>query len=240
VADIRELEARQLPELLAHREVVRQGLARVKKVGQAVDDGDRRVAGELEDRVVRERAGHDAVDVSREDARCVRDGLAASDLDVARRQKLRRAAELGHPGLEGDARPRGRLLEDHGEDLPGERRSEIPRTRLHAGREGEEGRDVGAGQVVNRDEILLEHRRPFYTGSRTSGIVMQRGPPRARDNSGAESRIACLPGFLRSSVSLPRRRSSSATTVYPWRASDSAVRSFRSWQRMTPGARANA
>ena len=222
VADVRELERGQLPELLAHREVVRQRLARVEEIRQAVDDGDRRVTGELEDRVVRERAGHDAVHVAREDAGRVRDRLAAPELDVARRQELCGPPELRHARLERDAGPRGRLLEDHREDLPGERRPELRRARFHPGGEGEEGRDVGGGQVVDRDEVLLEHGLPFYTGSRTSGIVMQRGPPRARDSSGAESRIACLPGFLRSSVSLPSRRSSSATTAYPSRARESA------------------
>ena len=70
---------------------------------------------------MRERANHDAVDVARQDARGVGDRLAAPELDVARRQKQRVAAELERADLERHARSGGRLHEDHRERFSGER-----------------------------------------------------------------------------------------------------------------------
>jgi hypothetical protein len=50
-----------------------------------------------------EGADHDAVDIAREHAGGVGDRLAAAELNVARREKQRVAAELPHPDLERDA-----------------------------------------------------------------------------------------------------------------------------------------
>ena len=56
--------------------------------------------------LVREGANHDAVDVAREHARGVGDGLAAPELHLLAGQHDRMAAELLHGDVEGDARAR--------------------------------------------------------------------------------------------------------------------------------------
>ena len=78
----------------------------MREIGQSVDDRTRRVLREIGDGLVRERARHDAVDVAPEDFGGVVNRLAASDLDVARRQKERLSAKLIHPGLERHASSR--------------------------------------------------------------------------------------------------------------------------------------
>ena len=57
-------------------------LAGVAAVGQAVDDGYRGVRGEFDQRVVAVGADHDGVDVARQHARGIGDGLAAAKLQV--------------------------------------------------------------------------------------------------------------------------------------------------------------
>jgi hypothetical protein len=84
VADVGQLAAFQLtPELLPGGEVVGHGLAGMREVAQTVDDRHAGVLGEIGDGLVREGAGHDPVDVTREHFGRVGDRLAATELDVA-------------------------------------------------------------------------------------------------------------------------------------------------------------
>ena len=61
------------------------------------------------------------VDIARQHARGVGDGLAAAELRAVALQHDRIAAELAHADLEGDAGAGRRLLEDHRQRLAGER-----------------------------------------------------------------------------------------------------------------------
>src|SRR3712207_8318304 len=51
---------------------------------------------------------------------CRSDRLAALGLEVVHAEEDRLAAELGHAGLEGDAGPRARVLEEEAERLAGQ------------------------------------------------------------------------------------------------------------------------
>ena len=102
------------PKRCAHGLQVGEHLARVQQIGEAVDHRHRRVARQLRDAVLAERAHHDAVAVARQHAR----GVARS----ARRARsgcpaaeVRRAwpPSSNMRDLEADARARRRLLEHH-------------------------------------------------------------------------------------------------------------------------------
>ena len=78
------------------------------------------MARELLDVVLSEGADHDGVQVPREHRRRVLERLAAAELEVAGREVEAGAAELRDSDLEGNARPRRRLLEDHSQRPAGE------------------------------------------------------------------------------------------------------------------------
>jgi hypothetical protein len=99
--------------MLDEGEDVGEDLAGVVFVGQAVDHRHPRVAGEALDDLLLEGADHDDVAHARDHLRRVLHRLAAPELRVARIEVDRRTAELVHAGLEGQARARAGLLEDH-------------------------------------------------------------------------------------------------------------------------------
>ena len=109
------------PAMLLEGHDVGHHLARVRALGQPVDHRHRGVVGELDHVVVVERADHDGVDIARQHARGVGDGLAAAELHLLAGQHDRFAAELAHGDIERHARARRRLVEDHRERLAGER-----------------------------------------------------------------------------------------------------------------------
>ncbi len=92
--------------------------------------------------------------------------LAAAELDVARGEEERVAAELEHADLERDARPGGRFLEDHAERLPGQLVAELRGVLLDVLRESEDRRDFVGGVVVDGDEVLVGHLNPLLCGFR--------------------------------------------------------------------------
>src|SRR5262249_7666412 len=120
VAEVDDLEPCEATEALPDGHHVGECLTRMRTVGEAVDDGDRRVRRELLDVGLRERADHDRVEVTGEHDRGVLDRLAAAELEIARREVETRPAELVDPDLEGDAGPGRGLLEDHPERAAGE------------------------------------------------------------------------------------------------------------------------
>jgi hypothetical protein len=87
-------------------------LAGMRDIGQAVDDGHRRVLGQLADLTDVVGAQHDRVDVARQHAGGVLGRLAAAHLHVLRGQHDGVAAHLADPDLEGDAGAGRGLLED--------------------------------------------------------------------------------------------------------------------------------
>jgi hypothetical protein len=96
-------------------EDVRQDLAGVELVGQAVDDRHARVRGEGVDLGLLVGADHHDVDHAADDLGAVFDRLGAAQLAVAGGQVHHRAAQLVHAGLEAHAGARAGLLEDHGQ-----------------------------------------------------------------------------------------------------------------------------
>ena len=107
--------------MLLERHHVRQHLAGMRAAREPVDHRHGGVARELHQRLVIERADHDRIDIARQHARGVGDGLAAAELHLGAGQRDGFAAELAHADVEGDAGAGRRPVEDHGERAPGER-----------------------------------------------------------------------------------------------------------------------
>jgi hypothetical protein len=89
-------------------------------VREAVDDRDQGVPCELFDVLLGEGPNHDRVEVAGKNGRRVLERLASAKLEVAGREVEAGPSELRDPDLEGDARPRGGLLEDHPQRPAGE------------------------------------------------------------------------------------------------------------------------
>ena len=98
---------------------VGENLARVRAVGQAVDDRHGGVFGQLHQRLMRRGAQHQHIDIARQHARGVGDGLAAAELHVVAVQYDGITAELAHGHIEGNARARRRFLEHHRQQFAG-------------------------------------------------------------------------------------------------------------------------
>ena len=108
VAHIGDPQAVQVAEALAERQQIGQRLAGMVVARQPVDHRHLRPVGQLRDHLVRARPDHDRLHVAGQNARRVPHRLAARELELVAAQDQRRAAELGHPDLERDARPRAR------------------------------------------------------------------------------------------------------------------------------------
>ena len=107
------------------RHQVGHDLAGVRAVRQAVDDRHAGGLGEGFDVGMVVGADHHGVDIARQDAGGVLDGLAAAELHVAGGGGDRAAAELAHRHVEGEAGAGGGLLEDHREGVALERSAGI-------------------------------------------------------------------------------------------------------------------
>ena len=92
----------------------------VEVVGQSVDDGDRTVFCQILHVRLFERADHDRVEIAREHARRILDGLSAPDLQIAVGEKERVTAKLVHSHFKGDARASAGLFKDHHQHLAAE------------------------------------------------------------------------------------------------------------------------
>ncbi len=128
VAEVGDPHALERAETLPDRHRVGQRLQRVGGVGEAVDDGDRRVLRELVDLGLVERADQDRAQEAREDERRVACRLAARELQVGGRHVERHSAELGDPDLGADPRARRRLAEDQ-PDRPARKDPQLLATR---------------------------------------------------------------------------------------------------------------
>ena len=85
------------------------------------DDGDRGVIGHFQQHVLFEGAQHDEVDVAREHAGRVGDGLAMAELHLAARQHHGLPAHLAHAHVEADAGACRGFLEDQRDHATAER-----------------------------------------------------------------------------------------------------------------------
>ena len=98
-------------------------LAGMRAPRQPVDHRDRGVLGQFLHQRMVEGADDDAVDVARQHAGGVGDGLAAAELHLGAGQRDQLAAELPDADVERHPRPGRGLVEDHGDGLAGERLS---------------------------------------------------------------------------------------------------------------------
>src|SRR5580704_12074333 len=105
-------------EALPQRHQIGQQLARMKQIGEAVDDGHGRFARQLDRGLVREGANHDQINRARNVPRDILDRLALADTDIVWREINRMPTKLRHASLEGDASPQRRLLKYHRERPP--------------------------------------------------------------------------------------------------------------------------
>ena len=121
VADERDPQPRQLAELLLEGHDVRQSLAGMVIVGQGVDDRDRGVASQLLDPGLLEGPNRDRTEVAGQDSGRVGDGLAPAELELVGAEGYGQHAQTPGSGLEADARPRRRLVEDEPDPPAGKR-----------------------------------------------------------------------------------------------------------------------
>jgi hypothetical protein len=130
-------------------------------VRQAVDDGDGRMFGHLEQRRLFEGPDHDQVDIARQDPRGVGDGLAMTELHLLARQHHRLAAHLADADVEGNAGAGRRLFEDQRDHMALQGllvigrpfRSPVPRG-LHGLRAVDHRPQVVRGGLVDVEEVF--------------------------------------------------------------------------------------
>src|SRR5262249_18500752 len=120
VPDVRDAHAVEAAEPPPDRPRVRERLARVSLVGEAVHDGYVSVLGELVDRPLGEGPDHDRVEVAGQHDPDVPGRLALAEADLRSGQMDGVAAELLDGELEGDACSERRLLEHEPDAPPGE------------------------------------------------------------------------------------------------------------------------
>src|SRR5690606_24273568 len=106
-------ELLSLRGMLGHGEHIAKHLRRMIEVGKAVDDGNGRISGEIDHRLMLQGSRLYHIDHARYDLGSVADGLTLTHMDFARTKIEGVAAKFRHGDLEGDARAGGWLLEDH-------------------------------------------------------------------------------------------------------------------------------
>ena len=121
VAGPGDLAAADRAPLLLEGHDVGQHLARMRLLGERVDDRNCRVRRHFLHVVMGEDANDDRIDVARQHARGVGDRLAAAELHLGPGQHDRLAAELAHADVERDAGAGRGPVEDHRQRLAGER-----------------------------------------------------------------------------------------------------------------------
>ena len=101
------------------------------------------------------------------DAGGVLEGLVAAELDGARAEELRMAAQVGHGRLEGDAGAGGHLLEDRAERLVLEDQrvaAALLDHSLHGLRQLDHVEQLFLGEVVGVDVVLHCHGSSYGIG----------------------------------------------------------------------------
>ena len=137
------------------------------EVGHAVDDRRGGVLRQVHHVGMAVHAGHEDVDERAHDAGGVLEGLVAAELDGARAEELRMAAQVGHGRLEGDAGAGGHLLEDHAERLVLEDQrvaAALLDHSLHGLRQLDHVEQLFLGEVVGVDVVLHCHGSSYGIG----------------------------------------------------------------------------
>ena len=173
------MNARHAAEALTDRHRVGERLERVGRIGQAVDDRDRRVRRELLDLGLVERADHDRAEEPREHERGVAGRLAPRELEVGGGHVEGHAAELRDPDLRADPGARRRLAEDEADGAAGEDAQLLAPCPLDLQLVGE----------VEREEQLVAGSTPRRgCSSVPSACRGSRCPPRSDATSTRDSR----------------------------------------------------
>ena len=163
VADVGDRASLYGAPLLAQRQHVRQGLARVLVVAEGVDHPQaRRGRGERLEHLLRERPDDNAIDPAFEVARNIRDRLTLAQCRV-RLERHDVAPELDDRDFERGARAQRCLLEQHRDVTALERigRRRLPAERtvgLHMPGNLEAPLEIGSLEVEDREEILAGWR----------------------------------------------------------------------------------
>lgn len=186
--DLAVLEPLSRRQVLTDRAQVADLLRGVVIVAHAVDDRDRARLGKLHDRAVLDDARHDHIDQPREHSARVADGLVAAELDHARTEVLRMAAELAHGRLERHACAGARLLEDHAEVLVFHQRGIIPLRdgALDGQRQLDDVQQLLPGEIVGVDKVLFVHIHSSKGASSGFASRLFSAKPRADMRRGAK------------------------------------------------------
>jgi hypothetical protein len=104
--------------MLHQGQQIRHDLARMRLVGQSVDDRHAGVMRQFLDLGVIVGADHDRIDHAAEHPCGIGDGFAAAQLHPARFHDNGAAAQLPHRHIERNARAGGIFLENHGQYAP--------------------------------------------------------------------------------------------------------------------------
>ena len=133
-------------------------LAWMRAPRQPVDHRHGGMLRELEQHVVLEGADHDGVDIPRQHAGGVGDGLAAAELHLLAGQHDGVAAELAHRDVERDPRAGRRLVEDHRQHFSGDRRARsdcrrADAARLHGAAVLDDAAQLAGGDVDEVEEV---------------------------------------------------------------------------------------
>src|SRR4029079_894037 len=162
---------------------IRQHLARMRAPREAVDDRHRGLAREFRHAIGIERPDHDGIDIARQHACPIADGLAAAELHLLCRQHDGVAAELAHADLERNAGTRRRPLEDHRQGLAGERTIVGRTLRLHGAGVPDHPAQIAGWNVDEVEEV------PDRAHRRASGDApLPSAPAEAARPSGAQAR----------------------------------------------------
>ncbi len=176
VADVRQRAAPHRAPLLRQREEVRQRLAWVHEVRQAVDDRDVGVQRQFLQRFVLERARDDAVHPALQVLGHVLHRLARAQARVAMVHEHGAAAHVLHADVEGEARAQRVLLEDHREALVLEHLRVRLAPGLQGARGGEDALDVVRRQRRRAQQVLLRERGEVERGGHAAGGVVDWQP----------------------------------------------------------------
>src|SRR5690554_1505614 len=139
--------------VLANGQQVCKELTRVEVVGERVDDGDGRALRHLLEPGLAVGAPHDRGNHALEHPRGVGRGLLATELAVGRADDERHSPEVSDAHREGDARARGRLVEDHRNGLRALERALRETVGLERHRKVENLALLGLRQVVIAKEM---------------------------------------------------------------------------------------
>ena len=164
------------PAVLLERHQVSHHLAGMRAPRQPVDHRHGGVGCKLQQRVMIEDADHDGVDIARQHAGGIGDGLAAAKLHLRAGQHDRLAAELAHADVERHSRAGRGTLENHRQRLAFERLLALLmrlQLRLHGSAGGEHVAQLVQWQLADIEEVtnrLAHHPAAFFNPPAESAL----------------------------------------------------------------------